>query len=272
MDYLLARIRDRQSGIRLLISNKKIYECPETLSSAVPYAADDSLEDGEWFYIKEFSKKEYCPAFLKTPINGAAYATITDDELDLIAFLCASQDDGYVYFQRVTKPQLLRKKRIVFGEAVKYEEGSREIVINSYADAIYSKSKDCLFFTKLSSITAIFPGIGEIFREATNEETNAFLGADFIVLGEEFDSNSVKKPNRKRIALAQEALDAYDQEQKSAVLQSIRNYYPSIINDDNTFKIQTDEDLTFLLYGIMQRYYTTADGREKRIASSVRKL
>lgn len=87
-----------------------------------------------------------------------------------------------------------------------------------------------------------------------------------------FDSSSVKKPNRKRIALAKEALDAYDQDQKSAVLQSIRNYYPSIINDDDTFKIQTDEDLTFLLYGILQRYYTTADGREKRIASAVRKL
>lgn len=272
MDYLLARIRDRRNGIRLLISNKKVYECPETLSSAVPYAADDNLEDGEWFYLEEFSKKEYCPDFLKNPINGASYAAITDAELDLISFLCAPQEDGYVYFQRVTKPQLLRRKRIIFGEAVKYEESSREIIINSCADAIYRKSDDRLFFMKLSSITSIFSGIDEIFREATDTETNAFLGEDFIVLNEEFDSSSVKKPNRKRIALAKEALDAYDQDQKSAVLQSIRNYYPSIINDDDTFKIQTDEDLTFLLYGILQRYYTTADGREKRIASAVRKL
>ena len=30
--------------------------------------------------------------------------------------------------------------------------------------------------------------------------------------------------------------------------------------------------LTYLLYGVLQRYYTTADGREKCIASSVRSL
>lgn len=81
-----------------------------------------------------------------------------------------------------------------------------------------------------------------------------------------------KKPNRKRIALAKEALDSYDDEQKTAVLQSIRDYYPSIINDDNSFMIDSDDDLTYLLYGVLQRYYTTADGREKRIASSVRSL
>ena len=98
------------------------------------------------------------------------------------------------------------------------------------------------------------------------------MASDFIVMGESYNSSYVKKPNRKRIALAKEALDSYDDEQRVAVLKSIRDYYPSIINDDNSFKIETDEDLTYLLYGVLQRYYTTADGREKRIASSVRSL
>lgn len=145
-------------------------------------------------------------------------------------------------------------------------------MINSFADAIYRASDDRLFFTKLSAITSIFHGIDEIFREATDTETNNFLTEEFIVLDNEFECKDVKKPNRKRIALAKEALDSYDADQKEAVLQSIRTYYPSIINDDNTFKINNDEDLTFLLYGVLQRYYTTADGREKRIASAVRKL
>jgi hypothetical protein len=126
---------------------------------------------------------------------------------------------------------------------------------------------DRLFFQKLSSITTIFHGIDEIFREATDEETSSFLTNDFIVTGESYNSSCVKKPNRKRIALANEALNSYDSDQKVAVLQSIRIYYPSIINDDNSFKIDTDDDLTYLLYGILQRYYTTADGREKLIAS-----
>lgn len=74
-----------------------------------------------------------------------------------------------------------------------------------------------------------------------------------------------KKPNRKRIALAKEALESFDPQQKEAVLQSIRLYYPSIIYNDNSFKIETEDDLTYLLYGILQRYYTTADGRENAL-------
>ena len=155
---------------------------------------------------------------------------------------------------------------------MKFEDNAREIVINSYPDAIFRAADNRLFFRNLSSITSIFRGIDEIFREATDEETKSFLASDFIVAGENYDSSCVKKANRKRIALAKEALDSYDPEQKKAVLSSIREYYPSIINDDNTFKIENDEDLTYLLYGILQRYYTTADGREKRIASSVRSL
>ena len=197
---------------------------------------------------------------------------INNDELDIISYLCAVQEDRYFCFQRVTKKQLLIKKRIVFSDPVKFEDNTREIVVNSIPDAIYCCLTDRLYFKKLSSITAIFPGIEEIFREATKEETNIFLESEFIVITGTYNADSVKQPNRKRIALAQKALAEYDEQQKAAVLESIREYYPSIINDENTFKIESDEDLTYLLYGIMQRYYTTADGREKCIASSVRKL
>jgi signal peptidase I len=272
MNYLLARIRDRRCGMRCILSNQNIYVTPDTLDSAISYAPDDSLEDGEWFFLDNFSQRSYCLDIQKSPTNGTAYASITDDEFDIISFLCAIQDDGLIYFQRVAKTQLLRQKRVVFGDSVKFEDNTREIVINSIPDAIYRVADDRLFFQKLSSITTIFHGIDEIFREATDEETSSFLTNDFIVTGESYNSSCVKKPNRKRIALANEALNSYDSDQKVAVLQSIRIYYPSIINDDNSFKIDTDDDLTYLLYGILQRYYTTADGREKLIASSVRKF
>lgn len=272
MEYLLARIRDRRNGMRYVLANQAVYSPPDSLTSAVPYAPDDSLEDGEWFFLDNFSQRKFCLDFLKVPFNGTAYAAITENELDLISFLCAVQDDGFIYFQKVAKVHLLRQNRIVFGDVVRYEKDSREIVINPFADAIYHISEDRLFFRKLSAITAIFHGIDEIFREATDNEANSFLSSDFIAVSEDFDCSKVKKPNRKRIALAKEALEGYDEEQKAAVLQSIRTYYPSIINDDNSFKINNDEDLTFLLYGVLQRYYTTADGREKRIASAVRKL
>lgn len=272
MDYLLARVRDRRNGMRCVLSNQKIYIAPETLDTAIPYSPSDTLEEDEWFYLSDFTQRDYCLDFLKSPLNGTAYAEIDEDELDIISFLCCLQDDGLVYFQRVTKTQLLRRKRIVFSDAVKFEDNAREIVINSCPDAIFRASDNRLFFRNLSAITGIFRGIDEIFREATDEETKDFLSLDFIVMGENYNISCVKKANRKRIALAKEVLDSYDQEQKNIVLNSIREYYPSIINDNNSFKIESDEDLTYLLYGILQRYYTTVDGREKRIASSVRRL
>lgn len=272
MNYLLAKINDRRNGMRCVLTNQEIYKTPDSLASAVPYAPDDSLDEDEWFYLDNFSQSQYCLDFLKGTFNGTAYAEITENELSLIAFLCSVQDDGLIYFQKVSKTQLLCQKRILFGDVVRYEKDSREIVVNPFADAIFRASDDRLFFKKLSSITAIFHGIDQVFREATADETSIFLASDFIVMSEGFCCDNVKKPNRKRIALAKEALASYDAEQKTAVLQSIRIYYPSIINDNNTFKINNDDDLTFLLYGILQRYYTTADGREKRIASAVRKL
>lgn len=273
MNYLLARIRDRKNGIRLVLPNHKIYEAPDMLDMAVPYSPDDSLEDGEWFFLSNFSQREYCPDVLTSPFNGVKYSDISSEELDTISFLCAVQDNGGMfYFQRVTKTQLLRQNRIIFGDIVKFESESKEIIINTVPDAIYRSSDDRLFFKKLSAITAIFPGVDEIFREATDEETQNFLTADFITTGASYNSSCVKRPNRKRIALAKEALASYDAEQKKAVFNSIREYYPSIIKDDKTFKIENESDLTYLLYGLLQRYYTTADGREKRIASSVRKL
>lgn len=109
-----------------------------------------------------------------------------------ISFLCSSQDDGLIYFQRVTETQLLQKKRVVFGDIVKYEESSKEIIINSTPDAIYSATNDKLFFQKLSSITAIFHGIDKSYHEATEEETRAFLESDFIVKGALYNRSCVK--------------------------------------------------------------------------------
>lgn len=270
MDYLLARIRDRKSGMRLLLTEEKIYD--PCLDNVLPFSPADALEESEWFYLDKFSERQYCLDVLKKPFNGASFSMISSEELELVAFLCYVHDNELFCFQRVSKSQLLEHKRVFLSSPVRYEDASREIVINATPDTVYRKSDDRLFFRKLSSITAIFTGIDEVFREATDGETAAFLRQEFIVLGEDFNSKLVKQPNRKRLALAKEAMDGYDKEQKTAVLKSIRDYYPSIINDDDTFKIETDDDLTYLLYGILQRYYTTADGREKRIASAVRAI
>lgn len=274
MNYLLAHTRNRKSSLKLVLPNEDgIYKISESLSSSIPYTAEDSIdEEYEWFFLDNFSHRKYCPEFTTLPINGTKYIPIKENEIKLISYLCSIQDGGLFCFQKVEKKQILKEKFLIFGDSFEIVENSKKIIINDIPDAIYRKEDDKLFFKKLSPIKKIFKGIDEIFREATDDEVKNFLASDFIIKAENYDFSNVKTLNRKRIALAKEVLKNYDDEQKAAIFQSIRHYYPSIVNDDNSFKIETDKDLESLLYGILQRFYTTADGRDRRIATSVRSL
>jgi hypothetical protein len=145
------------------------------------------------------------------------------------------------------------------------------IIINQFPDAIYVKGEDKLYFNKLSSITSIFNGIYDLFKEATQEETQLFLANEFIKLECDFSVNQVKTANRKRIAMAQETLKKYNPKDKIKIFNYIREYCNDLEFDENeeTFSIANEDDLKKLLYGIEQRYYTTSIGNEKRLANSI---
>ncbi|MDU1029654.1 MAG: hypothetical protein E7A50_09265, partial [Clostridiales bacterium] len=42
--------------------------------------------------------------------------------------------------------------------------------------------------------------------------------------------------------------------------------------ETETFSINSDDELKYLLYGIEQRFYTTPFGKEKRLANSVQPI
>ena len=133
------------------------------------------------------------------------------------------------------------------------------IVINQVPDAIYVKDDDTLYFKRLTSITTIFSGIYELYKEATQQETETFLKNSFINLDEDFTADSVKKANRKRIAMAQEPLKKFKPKEKRQIFSYIREYCEDLVFDENdeNFSISNEDDLKKLLYGIEQRYYTT---------------
>ena len=132
------------------------------------------------------------------------------------------------------------------------------------------KSKDILYFQKLSKITSIFKGIDVLYREATDEETRNFLNEDFIKIDNGFSVDKVKTRNRQRIALAIDTLKILKKKERKVLIKYIREYCPDL-NQDNTdsFTISSDENLKYLLYGIEQRFYTTEVRSEKRIANSI---
>lgn len=269
MNHLLAKTKGRNGDFFKVISNRQIFDMPDDLNNAVEYNSDYKLEDDEWFAVTEFSEKEYCIDFLRTRFISTDYNQLARAEYTIVEYLVAYQTGVYC-FQKLSSSQIIRKKYFSISDQPELVD-SPIIVINQVPDAIYVKDDDTLYFKRLPAITTIFKGIYELYKEATQEETEEFLQNDFINLDESFTADSVKKANRKRIAMAQETLKKFKPKEKKQIFSYIREYCADLEVDENdeNFSISNEDDLKKLLYGIEQRYYTTRIGNEKRLANSI---
>ncbi|HHF2578303.1 TPA: ATP F0F1 synthase synthase, partial [Haemophilus influenzae] len=147
--------------------------------------------------------------------------------------------------------------------------------INNIPDAVYFKDKDVLIFRNIATISSVFRGIDQLYREATNEDVDNFLSNNFINKDGSFSTENVSKPNRKRIAMVIDTLSKLDNDSKNKILNYINEYCGDNLNfnkETQKFNISTDNELKILLYGIEQRFYTTPIGNEKRLANSIIKL
>lgn len=270
MNHLLAKTKGRTGDFFKVISDEEIFELPDDLDNPIEYDSDYKLEDDEWFAITEFSEKEYCIDVLTRRFISTDYNQIAVNDYAKISYLMAYQT-GVYYFQRLSTSQLIQKKYFTVSQEPELIEGQRIIVIDSYADAIYVKNEDTLYFKKLTAITTIFKGIDQLYKEATQEETEEFLENDFILLADDYSADKVKKANRKRIAMAMETLNSFTPAEKHDIFGYLREYCEDLEFDEEAenFSISNEEELKKLLFGIEQRYYTTRIGNERRLANSV---
>lgn len=276
MDNVFARVTgDRKKPYFKMLSDCMLFH-PVAVKKkgCVAYAPDHKLDDDAWFMIEQFSQQPYCLPVLKGEFDSKDYDDLTKSQFSRIAYIIAVQGDDF-YFQKITPSLFIKRKTIAFGEAAVVEESRDRLVINSLPDAVYRKASDTLLFRELATITSIFRGIDILYKEATKEEVEDFLGESFIGLAAGYDAEKVSKPNRKRIALAMNTLAAMPSGAQKEMLDYINDYCESQLTFDKTagtFEIACDEELKFLLYGIEQRFYTTPFGRERRLANSVQKL
>lgn len=270
MNHLIAKTKGRNGDYFKVISDEQIFELPDDLDNPIEYEADHKLDEDSWFAITEFSEKDYCLDFLTRRFVSADYRQLPQASYTNIDFLCAYQS-GVYYFQKISSKQLIQRKWFNISAEPTLYDNSPIIVIDEYADAIYIKNEDTLYFKNLASISSIFKGIDILYREATQQETEEFLENDFISLSEDYTAENVKKANRKRIALAQATLQTFTRRQKKQIFSYIREYCEDLEFDEDAenFSISNEEDLKKLLYGIEQRYYTTRIGNEKRLANSI---
>ena len=272
MDNICVKLKQREKDKyrKLLSINDSLY-APFTISADMvsTYTPGALLEDGEWFCIHEMSQKEFCIDILKADYSSVDFRTLDRGDFTKIDFLFIVTEN-HIVFQNVSKAKLLSKRCIfALGEGYQYQDDCSEIVINDIPDAIYDKANDALYFRRLESITSIFRGIDQLYREATDEETTQFLNNEFINLKDGYSTASVKTANRKRIALAMKTLNALNDNDRKNIFAYIGDYCPELQVSEDSFEVGTEEDMKKLLFGIEQRFYTTPVGGEKRIANSV---
>lgn len=272
MNHLLAKTRGVKGLVFKVLSGGTYYSIPSNFAGAKPYDPAYKLEEDEWFLIKKFSKQSFNISLISDTFVSTAYNQLAKDDYGKIQFLCAVQP-GYFIFQKVSSGQLIVKRFLSLSDTPELIDDTPMLVLRDYPDAFYDRGADILYFKNLSSIGGIFKGIDELYREATDNETETFLSNDFIILGDEYNFESVKKANRKRIALAVDTLNKFTPEIKNKIVKYIRGY-SSLEYDKKgrAFKIQTEEHLKTLLYGIGERFYTTQVNNEKRLANSVTKI
>jgi len=271
MNHLLAKKTGRNGEYVKMISDEDIFNLPDDLDNPLEYDTDYKLEDDEWFGIENFSETDFCIDLLTTDFNSAEYNQIALADYTRLKYLCSYQDNQYFYFQKLSRSQTIRRKWLTISNEPEIQSDNPIIILKELPDAIYDSDENMLYFKKLTSITTIFSGIGNLYREATQEDTEQFLENEFINLTDDYDASKVKKANRKRIAMAMDTFNAFTQQQRDSIYDYIKEYCDNLEHSDvdRNFNIGSEENLKQLMYGIEQRYYTTPIGNEKRLANSI---
>lgn len=273
MDHILAHIKTRaKKRIFKLVSDQSLFD-PVTVdvTACVQYNPDHNLDEDSWFKIESFSSQAFCIDLLKKVYDSKDYDDLTKEKFSKISYLFAVQGEDF-YFQKITPSLFVKRKTLVFGEAATLEQSQTRLVINALPDAVYFKAEDTLIFKSLATISSIFKGIDELYKEATKEEVEQFLDESFIEKSNGYSVDKVSKPNRKRIGLAMKTLEGMSDDNKTNMLDYIDGYCEQKLKYDQKnqkFEISTDDELKLLVYGIEQRFYTTPFGNEKRCANSV---
>lgn len=219
MDQILAKVKGlRKKPYFKLVSDQSLFDIiAVNLDACIPYSPDHNLDEDAWFKIEEFSQKGFCIDLLKQDFDSKDYDDLTKDNFSKIAYLFSVQGDDF-YFQKITPSLFVKRKTLVFGEVAELEESQTRLVVNALPDAVYLKTSDTLIFMSLATISSIFKGVDELYKEATSAEVEQFLDESFIELNNNYDVDSVSKPNRKRIGLAMATLASMSDDDRANML------------------------------------------------------
>lgn len=273
MDQVIAKLkRLRANPYKKLLSDTTLFSTfNPSVASTVTYSPDHNLDEDAWFEITEFSKADFFLPELSDSLDAKNYDELRREKFGDISCLLGVQGND-VYFQKVTPSSFLKRKIINFGDTAKLEESIDRIIVKTNPDAVFLKNDDVLLFKDLATISSIFKGIDQLYKEATEEEVKAFLDLDFIQTAHSYTYNSVSKPNRKRLAMVSKTMREMPEDQRANLIAYINEYCRNdvpLTENGKCFELSTDNHLKLVLYGIEERFYTTTHSKQKRLANSV---
>lgn len=266
--YLYGKVKRRTEMVKILSNADNIFnvdKVPEE-GEGIEYNPNILIEPEQFYRISDFSETEYSFDFLTEDVQPVNYDQATRDQMTRLSYVCAIQE-GIYFFQVISSRYYINKKWISIGELA-LELDKPIITLNEYADVIYHKDRDILYFKKLPIANKIFKGMDQLYREATAAETQEFLDSDFLNVSDDYNVGRVSIPNRKKIALVKTLLDNYNDVEKQAIYDYTREY-GQVVYEDGKFNIETDDDLKYILWGIEERYHTTPISNIRRVANSV---
>jgi hypothetical protein len=276
MDFLFVKTKGRTATFRKVLSDMTIYDNIPVFDDIRPYNDEIRLYQNQWFVLDNFSQKGYAPHLVTEEFNAAAWTQIDRIDYDKIDYLVAVQSSGnQLIFQNITTRLILKRQSwLSLDEQPSLLNKDHVLVIHNTADAYYMRDVDRLYFQKLSAVTGIFPGINELYNEATDTEVENTLHLDMLEVAPEFTKEKVKTANRRKIREAMDMFNNYSSAQKAQLPNYLRKYCPGLSFDPDTskFSIMDEKTLTQLLNGLCQRYYTTEISNEKRVALSVEEV
>jgi hypothetical protein len=265
-NYIFGKVKRKQNMFRVIETETEVYDIAQLTLNGVDYNPATLIEDEELYQLTSFSTSGFILDFLLNDLDSVNHNQITKVDLKKLSFICTVQASLY-FFQIINSSFYISKKWFSIDELT-LETDKPIITINPYADAIYNKQNDTLYFKKLTAAQKIFKGMDQLYKEATEGETQIFLNSEFLDVKVDFVPRNVTVPNRKRIALVNETLDNLSTDEKQAIYD-YTNQYGQVTYQNGKFKIECDDDLKFVLWGIEQRFYTTLIGGEKRVANSI---
>lgn len=273
MDFLFVKTKGRTGTFRKVLSDKTVYDNIPLFDDNRPYNDELRLHNDQWFVMEHFSHKSYAPQLVTEAFNAAAWSQIDRMDYEKIDYLVSVQLEGnQLMFQNITSSLILKRQNwLSLDEQPSLLNRNHVLVIHNTADAYYLRDEDRLYFQRLSAITSVFPGINELYNEATDMEVENALRLDLLDVASDFTKEQVKTTTRRKIREAMDMYNTYTQQQKEQLPGYLRKYCPGLTFDANTskFSITEEKELTQLLNGLCQRYYTTEISNEKRVALAV---